>query len=233
MKKKTAFCTVCFALWLSLNGGAQQQSSATAAVPANETPVAALKQEIDLLKNGLEEFNFDRPGVPMSKVAKIEDGILHLSGVPTGSLITRRWFHDYEIEVEWRWEPGRPGNGGVLPHVGTPDQIGCWPRSMECQLLVGHAGEFLAIPRRLTFDPKPNANHGGVAKRAPEAGEKPLGEWNNMRIQCRGNTFKIWVNGVFANECTGWPDSQGPLAIQNEGTPHQYRKIVVRPLPKE
>lgn len=196
------------------------------------TPAVTPTEEINLLKNGLKDWTFDRKGVDINTIAKIEDGVLKLSGNPAGSLITRGSYKDYEIEVEWRW-PGKPGNGGVLPHVGEPNQIGVWPRSMECQLLNNNAAYFLAIPRKLPFESKPNPNKGGVSKRSEAAKENPLGEWNNMRVQCRGNSFKVWLNGELANECTGWPDSEGPLALQNEGTPYDFRKVVIRPLPKE
>ncbi|MEN9359295.1 MAG: hypothetical protein RL095_830 [Verrucomicrobiota bacterium] len=222
-----------FAPMLFAGDPAQGKKNASEAVemPAME-PASPPPQETDLLKDGLKNWFFDRKGVDISSVAKIEAGVLKLSGKPVGSLISRAAYKDYEIEVEWRW-PGKPGNGGVLPHVSTPNQIGVWPRSMECQILNGRAAEFLAIPRALPFEARPGPNKGGVAKRAAEAAEKPLGEWNNMRIQCRGNAFKIWLNGVLANECSGWPDAAGPFALQNEGTPYEYRKVIVRPLPKE
>jgi 3-keto-disaccharide hydrolase len=200
--------------------------------PAVETPCALLTEPMDLLQLGLDHWYFDRPGIATDKVARLENGVLHLSGTPTGCLITKRWFRDYEIEVEWRW-PGKPGNGGVLPHARTPDQIGCWPRAMECQLLFGDVGEFLAIPRQLPFTSSPNPNQSGVARRAPEVKENPPGEWSNMKVRCKGRDLEIFVNGVRANRCTGWPDSEGPLALQNEGTPIDFRKVVVRPLAKE
>ena len=123
--------------------------------------------------------------------------------------------------------------GRAFPVMSTATDARVWPRSMECQILHNNAAFFLAIPRKLPFESKPNPNKGGVSRRAASAQEKPLGEWNNMRVQCRGNSFKIWLNGELANECTGWPDSEGPLALQNEGTPYEFRKVVIRPLPKE
>jgi len=32
--------------------------------------------------------------------------------------------------------------------------------------------------------------------------EKPIGEWNQYEITCKGNTIKLTVNGVFQNEGT-------------------------------
>ena len=209
-----------------------EQTKPTPQQSATETPCALLTEPMDLLQLGLDHWYFDRPGIATDKVAKLENGVLHLSGTPTGCLITKRWFRDYEIEVEWRW-PGKPGNGGVLPHARTPDQIGCWPRAMECQLLYGDVGEFLAIPRHLPFTSSPNANIGGVAKRAPEVKENAPGEWSSMKVRCKGHDFEVFVNGVRANRCTGWPDSEGPLALQNEGTAIDFRKVIVRPLSKE
>ena len=47
--------------------------------------------------------------------------------------------------VEWRW-PGEPGNCGVLVHASEPRMLyKMFPRSIECQLHVNHAGDFWCI----------------------------------------------------------------------------------------
>ena len=33
-----------------------------------------------------------------------------------------------------------------------------------------------------------------------DGSEKPLSEWNKMKIICKGNTVKVWVNDIFVND---------------------------------
>jgi hypothetical protein len=62
--------------------------------------------------------------------------------------------------------------------------------------------------------------------------EKPLGEWNNMVVEARGNTIKVWVNGDLVNEGTNATASSGQLALQAEGTEVEFRKVELGPLPR-
>jgi len=55
--------------------------------------------------------------------------------------------------------------------------------------------------------------------------EKPVGEWNNMVIECAGNTIKVWVNGVMVNHGTDCTASKGNIALQTEGSEVEFRKV--------
>ena len=61
--------------------------------------------------------------------------------------------------------------------------------------------------------------------------ENPVGEWNKMKIECKGNEIKVWVNNIMVNygyECT---TDRGNIAIQAEGSEVEFRNIVLTPLP--
>ena len=58
-----------------------------------------------------------------------------------------------------------------------------------------------------------------------DGSEKPLGEWNTMTIECKGNTIKVWVNGVFENDGYDCTASKGQIAIQAEGSEVEFSKI--------
>jgi hypothetical protein len=179
------------------------------------------------------------PDVAPSFVAK--DGMLVSQGKPGGHLITDASFRDYRLVIEYRW-PAEPGNCGVLVHASTPRRLyGMFPQSIECQLHNGNAGDFWCIGEDIAVPdmearrgPKENWGVDGNKARRIENltddSEKPVGEWNTMVIECRGNVIDIWVNGDHVNHGTECTADHGRIAIQAEGVPCEFRKLELTPL---
>ena len=171
----------------------------------------------------------------------VRDGLLVSMGTPQGHLITDAAYADYRLVVEYRW-PGEPGNCGVLVHASTPRRLyGMFPASIECQMHVGNAGDFWCIGEDIRV-PDMEARRGSPAKWGVEEGqarriknltdgsESPLGEWNQMVIECRGSTIDIWVNGDHVNHGTDCTASRGQIALQAEGAACEFRKVELAPL---
>lgn len=169
------------------------------------------------------------------------DGVLVSNGSPEGHLITDASYRDYRLTVEWRW-PGKPGNCGVLVHSSTPRRLyEMFPQSIECQLHVGNAGDFwcigedIAVPDMETRrGPKDkwgvDGDRARRIKNLTDDSEKPLGEWNQMVIECRGREVKIHVNGTLVNHGTGCTADSGQIALQAEGAVCEFRKVELQPL---
>lgn len=185
------------------------------------------------------------PAAPASFV--VRDGKLVSMGNPKGHLISDGAYKDYRLEVEYRF-PDKGGNCGVLVHASTPRKLyKMFPQSIEVQMKAGDAGDFwvigedIEVPNMEARRPKkePTQKYGGTEADArrlvnlTDDSEKPLGEWNNMVVEARGNTIKVWVNGTLVNEGHNATVSGGQLALQAEGTEVEFRKIVIGPLPKE
>ncbi|MCK5942444.1 MAG: DUF1080 domain-containing protein [Planctomycetes bacterium] len=175
----------------------------------------------------------------------VEDGILVSRGSPQGHLITDDEYSDYRLVVEWRW-PDKPGNCGVLVHASTPRRLyGMFPQSIECQLHVGNAGDFWCIGEDIKVPDMASRRAGPPEKWGGEQGdsrrirnltddsEKPLGEWNEMIIDCRGRRIDIWVNGDHVNDGFECTVDRGRIAIQAEGARCEFRKVLLLPLPAE
>jgi hypothetical protein len=169
------------------------------------------------------------------------DGILVSHGTPEGHLITDAAFRDYRLTVEWRW-PGQPGNCGVLVHGSTPRRLyGMFPQSLEVQLENGNAGDFWCIGEDITVPDMearrgPKANwgvDGDRARRIPnltDGSEKPVGEWNQMVIECRGREVTVHVNGALVNAGTGCTTDRGQIALQAEAAACEFRRVELLPL---
>ena len=162
-------------------------------------------------------------GVDPATVWSVSDGVILCTGEPWGYMRTEADYADYQLHVEWRW-PGEAGNSGVFLHMSQPDTV--WPRSIECQLWSGRAGDFVAF-QDVRF--KELVRGRELSKKA-ESSEKPLGQWNSYDITCRGNTIRVLVNGVLQNEATETTESSGKICLQSEGKPIEFRNIYVEPL---
>ena len=63
-----------------------------------------------------------------------------------------------------------------------------------------------------------------------DGSENPVGEWNEMKIECSGNTIKVWVNNDLVNEGYECTANNGHIAVQAEGAEVEFRKIQLTPL---
>jgi hypothetical protein len=57
--------------------------------------------------------------------------------------------------------------------------------------------------------------------------EKALGEWNTMKVICKKNTLKVFINGVLQNSVTGLTKVNGYIGFQNEGKPLEYKNLLI------
>ena len=160
-------------------------------------------------------------------VWKIQDGEIWCTGNPTGFLRTKEEYSDFKLVLEWRW-PEKPGNSGVLLHMGGEGKI--WPLCMEAQLMHKRAGDFVGMG--YTFNEN-KAKKGGFISYTPhmsDPSEKELGGWNNYEITCKGDTIEATINGQLQNKATGVNISKGYIGLQSEGVPIMFRNIKLTPL---
>jgi hypothetical protein len=176
-------------------------------------------------------YRLAKPEVRGSDVWSIKDGVLHCTGEPAGYLITKQNdFENYILTVQWRW-PEKGGNNGVLVHITTPGEIDVWPKCFEVQLQSGSAGELWTIGTTLEVKHPTTHVEDRRHKNEIRGAEKPLGEWNTMEITCVGNEIDVKVNGYLVNSATKLSQHRGAIALQSEGTPIEFRAIVLAKLP--
>jgi hypothetical protein len=165
----------------------------------------------------------------VTKTWSIGDGAIRCTGKPAGYMRTERDYANYLLHVEWRWvEEG--GNNGVLIHMSGQDTV--WPKSLECQLFSGNAGDFWVIGGVEI------AEHAKGGKRVQgrrtiklkESSEKPPGQWNKYDIICKDDWLVVLVNGVLQNVATKCSEKSGKICLQSEGAPIEYRNIHIEPL---
>ncbi len=171
----------------------------------------------------------------------VRDGLLISLGNPGGHLLTDEVFSDYRLDVEYRWT-AEPGNCGVLVHASTPRCLyKMFPASIEVQMHRGNAGDFWCICEDVSVENMvqrrgPREKWGtteGDARRIQnltDDSESPTGEWNHMRIECRGDRIDVWVNGDLVNQGFDCTASRGRIALQAEGAEVAFRRVELTPL---
>ena len=171
----------------------------------------------------------------------VRDGYLVSLGIPAGHLITDDEFENYRLEVEYRFA-AEPGNCGVLVQASTPRALySMFPKSIEVQMEHTNAGDFWCIVEDITVPnmeerrgPEENwgitEGKGRRIKKLVDSAEVPVGEWNNMVIECLVDEVKVWVNDVLVNSGYNSTAHKGQLALQAEGSEVEFRKIEITPI---
>ena len=171
----------------------------------------------------------------------VRDGLLVSLGTPGGHLITDGEFENYRLEVAYRFA-AKPGNCGVLVHASTPRALyDMFPQSMEVQMQHTNAGDFWCIVEDITV-PDMEERRGpkeewGITegkarniKKLVDGAEKPVGEWNNMVIECLGDEIKVWLNNTLVNHGYACTAQKGHIALQAEGSEVEFRKVELTPI---
>jgi hypothetical protein len=190
-------------------------------------------EEKTMLWNGIDfagwELYAREAGYDVTKTWSIENGVIRCEGKPAGYMRTEKDYADYLFHVEWRW-PEKGGNNGVLVHMSGEDKV--WPKSLECQLYSGNAGDFWVIGG---LEIAEHAKGGTRVKgrrtlKLKDSSEKPIGQWNSYDIICKDDWIVVLVNGVLQNVGTKCSDKSGKICLQSEGTPIEYRNVYIEPL---
>lgn len=193
----------------------------------------------------LDGWHMDVPEMDTVAAARnpfiIRDNKLVSLGTPRGHLITDKVYKNYRLDVEYRF-PDKPGNCGVLVHASTPRSLyKMFPKSIEVQMMHENAGDFWVIVEDIEVDNMverrgPKSEWGiteGKKRRIlnlTDGTEKPLGQWNAMKIECMDNEIKVWLNGEFVNHGYNATVSSGQIALQAEGAEVEFRKVDLIPL---
>lgn len=166
----------------------------------------------------------------------IRDGLLVSLGTPEGHLITDKKYKNYTLELDYRFA-GEPGNCGILVHASEPRALyDMFPKSVEVQLMHSNAGDFWCIQQDIQVDDMesrrgPKADWGvseGKERRVrnlTDDSEKPLGEWNHIKIICQDDKITVWLNGDLVNDGYGATAQEGQIALQAEGAEVEFKNI--------
>jgi len=160
--------------------------------------------------------------VTPSSVFKMGNGLLQVTGISSGYLRTKKTYTDYVMNLEWRWIK-RTGNSGVLVHIQPVDSI--WPVCYQVQQKADAAGDIICM-NGLGAKECTDTLKFTVIKELP-SNEKVVGEWNSMKVICKNNSLKVYVNGKLQNHISELNVKEGFIGFQNEGVPLEFRNLSI------
>lgn len=162
---------------------------------------------------------------------------------PNSFLCTEASYGDFVLELEFKPMTGL--NSGIQVRSLCYDQ----PTSITL------GGKTFNIPAgrvhgyQVEIDPSARAWTGGIYEEGRRGWLKDLKEneaarkafiandWNRLRIECRGDTLKTWLNGVLAAELVDGVTAEGFIALQVHGVGDRtepmevrWRNLVLQPL---
>lgn len=149
----------------------------------------------------------------------VEGGAIVTSGGMGMLWYERRAFRDFALELEWS-VARKEDNSGVF--VRFPPPVTPWTaveKGYEVQICD------VAAPKNATGAIYDFQAARGVVTKKP-------GDWNALRVEAKGQRYRVWVNGVEVNDFTGDRSMEGHVGIQNHDSDSRvrYRKLRVSEL---
>jgi len=170
-----------------------------------------------------------------------QDGILRSIRGKRMDLITREKYEDFDLELDWKLEPG--GNSGIFIGVSeaTPETYWSGPEMQINDDLINPDGK------------TPNTSAGAMYDLiAPNEKKRlnPVGEYNHAGVISRGGHVEYWLNGAkileydwespamrelinqskFKDASYFMKDRNGYIGLQSEGDEVWFRNIRIRRL---
>ncbi|MGH8018896.1 MAG: 3-keto-disaccharide hydrolase [Opitutaceae bacterium] len=167
-------------------------------------PVRAAEPQLEPIFNGRDLTGWHAPD--KENFWRVEDGILvgeSVAELQESYLWTGEAYGDFILEFDARWT-GEIDSGVQIRMPILQLQLGT-SRSLERDM----TGSF--------YVGRPGYPEAGQAKSAAEL-MHPEGEWNTFRLEARGDTFTVWINGRRAARYTNAKFSgAGPISLQIHG----------------
>ena len=153
----------------------------------------------------------------------MDHGVLKISDASSGYLRTKKKYENFTLSVEWRWTKVA-ANSGVLIHIQPNDRF--WPKCLQVQQKADAAGDVICM-QGLWANECTDKVKFTVPKMKP-SNEKPLGEWNAMKIISKNGTLEVYINGELQNKITGMTAKKGFIGFQAEGKPMEFRNLKIQ-----
>ena len=157
---------------------------------------------------------------------RVQDGVIIGKTVPnTGNsfLCTAKKYSNFILELEFKVDPSM--------NSGVQFRSNYYTKETEVEI----AGKKKKFPAdrvhgyQFEIDPSPRSYTGGIYDEGRrgwlfdlknnEAARKAFkqGEWNQIRIECRGDSLKTFLNGVAAADLKDSVTAEGVIALQVHG----------------
>ncbi len=175
-----------------------------------------------------------------SKIYEFTDGMIRMHGENIGYLMTKKSYKNFELSLDFRWNTeekyNRKGkkNSGVMYNipVDSPDNI--WPKGIQFQIKENTTGDFIFLDKTTAVVNGKLVEAGASVTSAKfSENEKPYGEWNSIVIKSLNGKITQYLNGKLVNEGTEASSVEGKISLNYEGSPIDFKNIIVKNISKE
>jgi hypothetical protein len=168
---------------------------------------------------------------------RVEDGAVvgrTVPATPNSFLCTQRQFGDFVFEFEFKVDATL--NSGVqfrslVLDKDTEFEVAGKPKKIPAGRVHGYQYEIDPSERAYTGGVYDEGRAGWLADlKENEAARKAFkpGDWNQGRIECRGDSIKTWINGVPATDFKDSKTAKGLIALQVHGIGKRTDTLEVR-----
>jgi hypothetical protein len=171
--------------------------------------------------------------------AEVVGGEMHLtSDKGKWFLCTEKQYADFILEAEVKVPEGNSGfmfrcHVAKNRVIGYQAEVDPSPRKWSGGLYDEGRRKWFISPNKDAAKSEEEAAR-SIEEFRNRAGDSFLpNEWNKYRIECRGRSIKIYVNGTLCTDVEDDMDSQGYIAIQHHGEKgkvYRFRNIRIRVL---
>ena len=176
------------------------------------------------LFNGQDLNDWALTSEQLNETWSVKDSIMVNKGKPVGYIRTKADYTNYILRLQFR-HMGK-GNGGVLLRKVGPDKV--WPRSIEAQGQFGCAGDIWNIDE-FPMKVDPSRTNGRHTVKLHKTNEKP-DQWNQYEITMDKDYLELKVNELVQNTATDCWETPGKICLQSEGSPMEFRNLVLIPI---
>lgn len=174
--------------------------------------------------------------VNASEVFSVENNMIRLYGKDAGYLMSLESFENFQVTAEFRWNTDASfvrksdnRNSGLMYLVPNeaPDEL--WPKGIQFQIKEQATGDFILL-QGVTLNVNGTKTIAGksVESKFFKSAEKPVGEWNKIKITVKNGTVTQRLNGKIVNKGTEATVKEGRILLQYEGFPIDFRKVTIK-----
>lgn len=168
---------------------------------------------------------------------RVEEGAIvgtSVANTPNSFLCTERDFTNFVLKLEFKVDPGLNSGVQVRSHA------------FDHPIEYDWRGKKIKVPAKrvhglqVEIDPSSRAWSAGIHEEGGRSWLNDLknneparqafraGEWNALRIECRGNSYKTWINDVPAADLKDERVSSGFIGLQVHGVGRNPKMLEVR-----
>jgi len=164
----------------------------------------------------------------------IVDGEILLTGEKKFFVVTEKTYGDFIFEGEVKLPEGQANSGFMFRAHVEKNKVFGYQAEVDGDAKRKWSGGLYDEGRRMWFISPVKGNAESEAAFRARAGDAfKRNDWNNYRIECRGKSLKIFVNGVLTTDVEDDKDASGVIAIQHhgeKGATYKFRNLRIQEL---